>query len=278
MRRGFDTVDLRDEDAGGFTLVGDNHREDQDPYDEVGHGTACAGILVADGLRVPPGGAGCCAVVPARVLGAAVGPGNKRIGIGSIANIDHGMKRLIDLGVKVINMSFGTPDSALGTDDPRPHTEVVRYALERGCILVAASGNSGKTERYYPAAHAGVVAVGAVNPMGHPTTFSTRGEHVALCAPGQGIWTCGLSGDDARVSGTSFAAPFVAAAAALLAARAQRRAYPLAPADARDILMSSAKPFPDVDHAGCGTGVLDSLAALRRLDDFIDQQLMQDEP
>jgi subtilisin family serine protease len=206
------------------------------------------------------------------VLGAALGPNDKRIGIGAIANIDQGMKRLIDLGVKIINMSFGTPDSALATDDPRPHGEVVRYALQRGCILVAASGNSGKTERYYPAAHPGVIAVGAVTPSGDPASFSTRGEHVALCAPGQSIWTCSLDGY-ARVSGTSFAAPFVAAVAGLLAARAQRRAYPLDPDEARDVLVRSVRPFPGLDHEGCGAGVLDAHAALQLLDDFIDAQL-----
>jgi subtilisin family serine protease len=272
MRRGFDTVDLRGEDAGGYTLVGDARGFDEDPADEVGHGTGCAAIMIAKGYALPPGGAGACAIVPARVLGAALGPGNKRVGVGAIANIDQGMKRLIDLGVKVINMSFGTADAALAPDDTRPHTEVVRYALQRGCILVAASGNSGKTERYYPAAHPGVIAVGAVSATDEPTAFSTRGDHVALCAPGQSIWTCSLDGY-ARVSGTSFAAPFVAAAAALLASRAQRRAYPLAPEDARDLLTRSARPFRGAAHDGCGSGTLDVLGALRLLDQYIDAQL-----
>lgn len=226
VRPGFDSVDLDPDAVGGLTLVGDYRRRGERPQDEVGHGTGCAGILVARGRDLPPGAAGACGLTPVRVLGAALGPGDKRFGVGALDNIDAGMKRLIDLGVKVINMSFGTPESALVADAPRPHEEIVRYALARGVILVAASGNSGLTETFYPAAHAGVIAVGAIDNGMHPASFSTRGEHVALCAPGRDIRTCGLSGYQ-TATGTSFAAPFVAAACALLASRAQRRAWPL---------------------------------------------------
>jgi subtilisin family serine protease len=272
LRRGFDTVDLDAATVGDLTLVGDNTGRDEEPEDEVGHGSACAGILRANGAGLPPGGAGLCGLTPVRVLGAAM-QGGRRVGIGALADIDAGMKRLIDLGVRVINMSFGTPQSALLADDPLPHEEVVRYALARGVLLVAASGNSGLEERYYPAAHEGVIAVGAVEDDGAPASFSTRGTHVALCAPGRDIWTCGLSGY-ACVSGTSFAAPFVSAACALLLAHADARAWPLDAQGAREILVRSARPFPAGDpHAGCGAGVLDAEAALGLLDQRIAEAL-----
>jgi subtilisin family serine protease len=268
LRRGFDTVDLDAATVGDLTLVGDNTGRDEQPDDEVGHGSACAGILRANGTGLPAGGAGLCGLTPVRVLGAAL-QGDKRVGIGALANIDAGMKRLIDLGVRVINMSFGTPESALLPDDPRPHAEVVRYALARGVLLVAASGNSGREERYYPAAHEGVIAVGAIEDDGWPASFSTRGTHVALCAPGRNIWTCGLDGY-ACVSGTSFAAPFVSAACALLVAQAEARAWPLDPQAAREILVDSARPFgPGHDCAGSGAGLLDAAAALALLDQRI---------
>lgn len=272
LRRGFDTVDLDAATVGDLTLVGDNHGRDEQPEDEVGHGSACAGILRANGAVLPSGGAGLCGLTPVRVLGAALQNG-KRVGVGALANIDAGMKRLIDLGVQVINMSFGTPESALLPDDPRPHEEVVRYALARGVLLVAASGNSGLAERYYPAAHEGVIAVGAVEDDGTPASFSTRGAHVALCAPGRDIWTCGLDGY-ACVSGTSFAAPFVSAACALLLAQAEARAWPLDPLGAHEILVDSARPFgPGAAPEGCGSGVLDAAAALALLDRRIDEAL-----
>lgn len=272
LRRGFDTVDLDAATMGDLTLVGDNTARDEQPEDEVGHGSACAGILRANGAGLPAGGAGLCGLTPVRVLGAAL-QGGKRVGVGALANIDAGMKRLIDLGVRVINMSFGTAESALLPDDPRPHEEVVRYALARGVLLVAASGNSGREERYYPAAHEGVIAVGAVEDDGSPAAFSTRGAHVALCAPGRDIWTCGLDGY-ACVTGTSFAAPFVSAACALLVAHTEARAWPLDPHDAREILVESARPFaPRGSSGGCGAGVLDAAAALALLDQRIDVAL-----
>lgn len=272
VRRGFDTVDLDAATIGNLTLVGDNATRDEDPDDEVGHGSACAGILRASGTGMPGGGAGLCGLTPVRVLGSAL-QGGRRVGIGALANIDAGMKRLIDLGVRIINMSFGTPESALAAGDPLPHEEVVRYALARGVLLVAASGNSGAVERYFPAAHDDVIAVGAVEDALTPCSFTTRGPHVALCAPGRDIWTCGLDGY-ACVSGTSFAAPFVAAACALLASHAESRAWPLDPRTAREILTESARPFASTrDTEGCGTGVLDVHAALTLLDRRIDAAL-----
>jgi len=274
LRRGFDTVDLDPSAVGGLALVGDSHHRDEDPADDVGHGTGCAGILRADGLDLPPGGAGACSLLPVRVLAAALS-GERRVGVGSIANIDAGMKRLIDLGAKVINMSFGTAEGQLAPGGALPHLEVVRYALARGVILVAASGNSGLTERYFPAALEGVIAVGSVNARGEPSRFSTRGEHVALCAPGEGIWTCGLGGDGGglqRASGTSFAAPFVTAACALLAARASARARPLTGPEARALLVQSCRPHLRPDTTGCGAGVLDVWAALRALESLLDDE------
>ena len=270
LRRGFDTVDLDPATLGGLELVGDNHGRDEDPSDEVGHGTGCAGILRADGLDLPPGAAGNSSLLPVRVLGAALS-GTRRVGVGSIANIDAGMKRLVDLGAKVINMSFGTAENQLTPGGAQPHLEVVRYALARGVILVAASGNSGLAERYFPAAHEGVIAVGSVGARAEPSKFSTRGAHVALCAPGEGIWTCGLADSLQRASGTSFAAPFVSAACALIVARADARAWPLNADYVRGLLAQSCQPHRSAATEGCGAGVLDVWAALRALDIAIDR-------
>mgnify|MGYP001182314440 CR=1 FL=1 len=271
LRAGFDTVDLVSRDvATGVVLVGDNAGADTDPEDLVGHGTSCAGIIGARGEGIPPGLAGLCGLLPVRVLGAARTPGRSEpVGLGSIPDIDAGVKRAVDLGAKVLNMSFGTPAAAI--DDAEPvHAEVVRYAVARGCVLVAASGNSGRTEDYYPAALDGVIAVGAVDGRGEPAAFSTSGPHVALCAPGERVVSLGLDGL-ARVTGTSFAAPFVAAAAALLVSRAGQRAQSLDSADVRRLLVGSAAPWSAAARgAGHGTGVLDVLAALQALERELD--------
>lgn len=271
LRSGFDTVQLGGGGIGsGMALVGDRSGVDSDPEDEVGHGTSCAAIIGANGTSLPPGLAGACSVLPIRVLGAAqiVGRTN-RVGIGALADIDEGVKRAIDLGAKVLNMSFGTPASALESGDPTPHEDVVRYGVARGCIMIAASGNSGKTEDYSPARLDDVIAVGACGDDDAPTSFTTRGDHVALSAPGDRILSAGIDGY-ASQTGTSFAAPFVAAAAALLVSRASRRSHPLSGSDVRRILASTARPWKQSGAFGCGAGILDAHAALLALDREID--------
>src|SRR5262249_39659585 len=152
------------------------------PEDEyVGHGMACSGIIGARGERIPPGLGGNCWLLPIRVLGAARLPGKAEpVGLGAIADIDVGGKMAGGLGARILNMSFGTPDSAIESGMPKPHGDVVRYAASRGCILVAASGNSGREERFWPAAFDEVIAAGAVNGDGQPSHFTTPGDHVAL--------------------------------------------------------------------------------------------------
>lgn len=272
LRRGLDTVQLMASSmAQGIELVGDLGGVDTDPEDNVGHGTACAAIIAAQGHNLPPGLAGDCRVLPVRVLGAARFPGKRELaGVGLLGDIDHGTKSAVDLGAKVINMSFGTPESVLDPHDPPPHADVVRYALSRNCVLVAASGNSGHNERYAPASLPGVITVAAVDHNNHPAPFSTGGDHVDIAAPGVRVLSAGLDGY-MLVTGTSFAAPFVAAAAGLLVSRAARRAYALDSAAVGRILCASATPWPDARIKDQGVGVLNTYAALRLLDREIDQ-------
>jgi len=131
---------------------------------------------------------------------------------------------------------------------------------------VAASGNRSGLFEYYPAALPGVIAVGSIDRHGMPSDFMTRGEHVSLCAPGEEIPCAGLAGYQ-QVSGTSFASPFVAAACALIIARAARYSMPVDAEMVRDFLCQSARPFPNEANAqGCGAGVLDVPAAIAAVD------------
>lgn len=268
LRPGVDTVDLPpDQVAGGIRLIGDSQTPDRDPDDLMGHGTACASIIGARGLRVPRGLAGAARVLPARALAAArLSEKTAATAIGSLPDIDHAVKLAVDLGARVLNLSFGTPSSALRESDPRPHADVIEYALQRGCVLVAASGNSGIEARYFPAAHPGVIAVGSVGEGGRPSSFSTRGDHVDLSAPGEHIPTAGLDGYQTN-TGTSFAAPFVVGACALLLSRAARYGVPLPRASILEFLTQHARPFArGTDVAGYGAGVLDVPASLHALE------------
>src|SRR5262249_40668217 len=146
-------------------------------------------------------------------------------------------------GARVLNLSFGTPESALRPEDPRPHEDVIQYALARDCVLVAACGNSGDGTRYFPAVLPGVIAVGAVDEERRVTGFTSRTDELPLCAPGDRIPVATLGGGYVEASGTSFAAPFVAGAAALLVAHGARAGVPMPAALVRDLLVRSAAPF-----------------------------------
>lgn len=265
---GYNTVDLGLGNIGGhLTLVGDSWGVGFHPEDMVGHGSMVAGIIGAQGWQIPRGAAAKSLLVPVRVLAAAQpSPTAPRMGVGSLANIDTGLKIACDLGADVINMSFGTPESAIPKGDPKPHSRVVAYALERGCTLVAAAGNAGTGEKYYPAALSGVVAVGSVDGNNARSRFSSYGDHLSLCAPGEAIYGLKRHGYGTN-SGTSFAAPFVSGVAALVLSRARRAGLNPNGAAVRSVLIESARPLSGGGfHPETGYGLVDALAAMRRVD------------
>jgi subtilisin family serine protease len=264
---GYDTVHLgMGSDYGPVRLVGSSHGDDFAPRDQVGHGSHVGGIVGAHGWRLPPGVAGRSLLLPIRVLAAARDSSTgKLVGVGALPDINAGLKVAVDMGANVLNLSFGTPASAV-PDGPLPHNEVIAYAAHYGCTLVAAMGNSGKREEYYPARFPEVIAVGSVNAQDRRSAFSTTGDHIALCAPGEAIVSAGRRGYEAG-AGTSYAAPFVTGAAALLLAMARRRSRTLDGREVKKLLIDSASPLngngftPETGH-----GLLDVVAALRRLD------------
>jgi subtilisin family serine protease len=83
-----------------------------------------------------------------------------------------------DHGAKVINISWGTTNqmAALQT--------AIDYAYNAGCIIVAAAGNNGDEELYYPAAYDHVIAVTSVGMDDKKSYFSNYGSFVDLSSPG----------------------------------------------------------------------------------------------
>lgn len=264
---GYDTVNLGMGKVGdGVKLVGDSRGSDFNPADEVGHGSHVAGIIGAQGWHIPRGIGGRSFVLPIRVLAAAKSDERKKaMGIGGLSDINAGLKCCVDLGATVINMSFGTPASAIKADDPLPHSKVIRYAAHYGCVLVAAAGNSGIEEKYYPAALPEVIAVAAVDRLNRRSGFSTYGEHLWISAPGERIVSTGLKGYMAS-SGTSHAAPYVAGVAALLVSYAGRRGKKLDGGDVKRILRAGAVTLNGGFNRETGYGLLNALSALRVLE------------
>ena len=264
LRSGYDTVDLgMGRVAEDVALVGDSRGRDFVARDETGHGSHVAGIIGARGLSMMPGVAGRSPVLPVRALAAAQSGDGPVFGVGGISDIDAAIKVAVDMGAKVLNLSFGTARSETDPFAPPPHGDSIAYAAAEGCIPVAAMGNSGVEEEFFPAALPDCIAVGAVTLAGERAEFSTIGRHIALAAPGEDIWSASLAGY-AQSSGTSHAAPFVSGAAALLAARAARRGHELTAGEAREALCLSARG--DAPNPETGWGMLDIPAALRHLD------------
>src|SRR5262249_44652075 len=91
---GYNTVDLGLGQLNSqLTLVGDSWGVGFHPEDQVGHGSMVAGILCAQGWRLPRGVCPKSLAVPVRVLAAArSSPNSHRVGVGSLSNIDAGIK------------------------------------------------------------------------------------------------------------------------------------------------------------------------------------------
>jgi subtilisin family serine protease len=274
LHTGFDTVDLgMGIVSSGVRLVGDSFGRDFCARDGTGHGTHVAGVLCANGLYVPPGVAGMAHIIPVRALAAAQINNNKLVGVGGIMDINAAIKVAVDLGANVLNMSFGTPGSSIDDKQPLPHSDVIEYTLSHGVIPIAAIGNSGIEEKYYPAALDGVIAVGSMSLDGQHSAFSTMGDHIALCAPGENIISTGLKGYRAS-TGTSHATPYVSGAVALMLSRAKKHGFDLNAIMARDILCETATAgtvYPK--QSEIGSGMLNIPAALNRLDEVMGMRV-----
>lgn len=209
------------------------------------HGTGVAGVIVSH----------------ARLMGAA--PAAKLLAIRAFAPDDKGVEstsfvliRSLDFavahGARIINMSFAGPQDPL-------LAKGLSAAAGKGVVLVAASGNAGpKSPPLFPAADAHVIAVTAADARDAIFAASNRGGHVALCAPGVDILTAAPNAKYQVVSGTSFAAAYASAVAALVLARNPG----LAPGEVRDVLTRTAR---DLGAKGrddlFGAGEVDALAA-----------------
>ncbi len=131
----------------------------------------------------------------------------------------------VDMGADVITMSLGAsaPDNGPGWDPVL--YDAYTYARDAGVVIATAAGNTppdalpdGHTTIIpgsYP--HSNNLGVAATTPSDTLASFSFYGPDTHIAAPGTLMWTTHPDGW-IRVDGTSFAAPLVAAAAALVIA------------------------------------------------------------
>lgn len=188
----------------------------------VSHGTMVSGIIGATANN-SYGSAGIdwqAKIMPLQVLNDD--------GEGYTYDIVAAIAYAVENGAKVINMSLGggTMDQAL--------SDAVDFAVDQGVIVVAASGNCGASTTgncaglstggmTYPAKFANVISVGATTSADARAVYSSYGPELDMVAPGSSVgpltaWSTEFQTDGyiTSGSGTSFASPMVAGAAALV--------------------------------------------------------------
>lgn len=251
-------IDLDHEDLQKRLVTGyDFANADSVPEDNLGHGTAVAGIIgaVTDNARGMAGITWDGRIMPLKVMDSAGGGNNYDV-------IFSRMEKAIRMAInatptppKVINISIGgpCPRDLCSQDVLQGLHDAIREAYARGIVIVAASGNKNEENVLYPARFPEVIAVGATNysdercagallalncaiPNQIPLwSGSNYGIELDLMAPGQNIYTTKPDGYG-YYSGTSYAAPQVSALVALVLSKNPN----LTPLQIQDLLQRTA--------------------------------------
>jgi len=186
-----------------------------DPLDDNGHGTHCAGIIGAvmnNGKGIT--GVANVSLMPVKVMSAK--------GAGNLFSVASGIIYAADNEADVISLSLGVPA------DISVLSSAVDEAVDNDCFIVAAAGNENVSTKFYPAAYAEVISVAAIDSENNKAFFSNFGDWIDVAAPGVDIFStmptypCELTKEEYgfnqsydSLSGTSMACPHVAGVAAL---------------------------------------------------------------
>ncbi|GIJ34141.1 type VII secretion-associated serine protease mycosin [Micromonospora sediminimaris] len=241
--------DLTGQVLPGLDLVAPNGATQADP---VGHGTTVAGLIAGrnDDRRGVVGLAPDARILPVRVLDAENRYDDALI-------VAKGVRWAVDNGAKVINLSLG------GNGDSAALAAAIDYAFARDVVVIACTGNlatSPEAKVWYPAREPGVIAVsGLERNSDNLWSGAITGRTTVLTAPASGLVGARPPGGYWRVQGTSFAAPLVAATAALVRSR-----YPqMSAADVVNRLLATARDIgPTGRDERFGYGLVDPVAAL----------------
>ncbi|MEU2430517.1 type VII secretion-associated serine protease mycosin [Streptomyces sp. NPDC007861] len=211
-------VDATNGDLSGQVLKGKDlaPEEDGDEHtDYDGHGTGMAALIAGTGKS--GGGDGAFGLAP----GAKILPIRKPDG-GVDANrsanvarfnqvVAEGIRYAADHDARVINVSQKTIEGSSVL------TEAVKYALDKGSLIFAGTGNDGDNAPGYPASTPGVVGVGALGKDLKKTDESQWGPQVDVSAPGEEmVAACRGNASICKSHGTSDATALASATAALV--------------------------------------------------------------
>ena len=169
------------------------------------HGTAVASLLVGE-----PGSDGFGGLLPEAALFAANIFERKSWWRtrGDLFALLRALDWLAGKRVDVINLSLEMGENTI-------LLKALDKVAGKGLMLTAPAGNQGPQSRpAYPAAHPGVLTATAVDSNLRVYRHANQGEYIDFAAPGVRLWTAVPGGGEVQ-SGTSFAVPFLTAAAVL---------------------------------------------------------------
>ncbi len=260
-------IDYMHPDLGGgfgpdFKVIGgwDFANNDNDPMDDVFHGTHVAGIVAANGEV--EGVAPEASLLAYKVFTSSGDAVDTDIIAAMELALDPDGDPFTDDAADVINMSLGGdggPDSPLSV--------AANQAMQAGIVVVVSAGNSaGFFNLGTPASALDVVTVAATDNSAELASFSSSGPVTGInvvkpeiSAPGVNIRSTLLNGSYGKLDGTSMSSPHVAGAAALLI-----QLYPeLSSAEIKDLLITNADPQLG-NLYGSGVGFLNVSAASRK--------------
>lgn len=228
----YNHVELSSSYLGGWDFV----NGDSDPMDDNGHGSHVAGIITADGVNtLAKGVAPDTGIIAGKVLSASGG--------GYFSDVVAATYWAVDtFNPDAISMSLGTspPWTYSGfCDNALPDlTTAIKYAVDRGVIVVVAAGNSGSSGVSIPGCISYSTTAGAVDSGDNIASFSGRGLAVDIVAPGVSIFSSTFGSNSyAYASGTSMATPVVSGTVALI-----KSSYPgYTVAQVQDALFNNAR-------------------------------------
>jgi len=209
----------------GRKIIGDNYNDLNEKYygnadvtKRAGHGTHVSGIIGAINNKIGIDGiAKEVIIMPIR---------NTPMGDERDKDVANGIRYGVDNGAKIINMSFGKSYSS----NKEIVDEAIRYAQEKGVLLIHGAGNDNKNTDYYysyptPLLNDGKVATNWIEVGASSSNFNEKlaanfsnygKESVDVFAPGVDVYSTLPDNKYDTRSGTSMAAPVVSGVAALL--------------------------------------------------------------
>ena len=199
----FSNSDMNIDYDYSYNFVGDNYNINPTSYDEY-HGTHVAGVISSkkDNYQGIAGVCPDCSVINMKVMDAFTGTDTMTLVNAVIKSIAN--------GAEIISMSLG------GTHYSSYEEKIFNVFADEGIIFIAAAGNDGTSEKNYPAAYSGVIAVGATNPNDELASFSNYGSWIDITAPGENILSACNNIEYCFLSGTSMATPIISGVIGLM--------------------------------------------------------------